>query len=397
MLDLLIKNANVVTPLANDSAFMNEKDYSIGVKDGKIAYIGASEEDAAQTINAEGRLVTPGLVDCHTHLVFGGFREHEFSKKLAGVLYLDILRAGGGILSTVEATRNTDFNELYEKSDYFLSCMLFHGTTTVEAKSGYGLDLETELKQLKVIKKLQERYDLVSTFMGAHAVPKEYKTNPSEYTRLLTDELLPAVADENLAEFCDIFCEDSVFDIKTSQTILEAAAEKGFGLKIHADEVVPMGGAALAAKVNAKSAEHLIEADNDGLQAMARAGTIAVLLPATSFYLNKNYARARAMLDMGITVAIASDFNPGSSPNYNLQVALNLACLRMGLSPEEALTAATINAAKAINREGTKGSIELQKDADLVIWDCPNLEFLFYRYGNNQVHKVVKNGKLLSL
>ena len=407
MVDLLIKNIGVLaTPEGfgpkkgeEHGQIRSIKDAAIGISGNSITYVGKCKDAprAGEEIDAEARLVTPGLVDAHTHLVFGGFRQHELKAKLAGAGYLDILKAGGGILSTVEATRNSTFEELCMKAGGFLDSMLCHGTTTAEAKSGYGLDLTTEMLQLKVVSQLQKEHpmDLVSTFMGAHTVPKEYKDNPEGYVSLLMEKIIPAVFEAKAAEFCDIFCEKGVFDIEASGRILQRAKEYGFGLKLHGDEVNPMGGALLAAELGCISAEHLIEAEDKGLKAMVKKGVIAVLLPGTSFYLNKGFARAKDMVKMGLAVALGSDFNPGSNPCYNMQFVLTLACLKMGLSPEEALTAATLNAAAAIRRAGSKGSIEVGKDADIVIWDCPDLDFLFYRYGNNQVHQVIKNGRLV--
>jgi len=373
---------------------------AIAVENGKISYAGTANgapATAETVIDAGGRLVTPGLVDAHTHLVFGGFRQHELELKLAGVSYLDILRGGGGILSTVRATRAATEDELYNKAAAFADEMLCHGTTTVEVKSGYGLDLETELKQLRVAKKLAHQHDIdvVTTFMGAHAFPDEYKDNREAYVEFIISEVLPQVAELGLAEFADVFAETAVFDIDQARRILAAAKQLGLQLKIHADEINSIGGAQLAAELGAVSADHLLQASDEGLDALAKNGTIAVCLPATSFYLDKDYARARLMIEKGIPVAIATDFNPGSSPSYNMQFALNLACLKLKLSPSEALTAATLNSAAAIGRAETKGSIEVGKDADIVIWDAPDLNFIFYRYGNNQVHSVIKNGKLL--
>lgn len=404
-MDFIIKNIGVLATPEGVSA-KSGKDQSqirviknavVGVAGGKIAYVGDTLVPAKAELDAGGRLVTPGLVDAHTHLIFGGYRQNELPAKLAGVTYLDILKAGGGIHSTVSATRDATVVELYHKAWRILDQMLVHGTTTAEAKSGYGLDKETELKQLSVAAALHKEHsvDLVSTFMGAHAVPHEYRADPMHYVSFLVNDMLGIVARKKLAEFCDIFCEDGAFSIEQSRWILDHAKDYGFGVKIHGDEVTPMGGAALAAELGALSAEHLIEADDAGLAAMAKAGVIAVLLPATSFYLDKSYARARDMVGMGVAVALGSDFNPGSSPNYNMQFVLTLACLKLKLSPAEALTAATLNAAAAIKRSHSKGSIEAGKDADMVIWDCPDLDFLFYRYGNNQVHKVVKNGRLV--
>ena len=372
------------------------KNAAIGMTNGKITYVGdmtnAPKSTSAEIIDAGGRLVTPGLIDAHTHLVFGGFRQHELELKLAGVSYLEILQSGGGILSTVEATRAATYDELYLKSAAFLNEMLAHGTTTVEIKSGYGLNLETELKQLQVINDLAKSYNVVSTFMGAHAIPKEYKTNPEAYVTYVIEEMIPVVASRKLAKYCDIFCENSVFDIEQSRRILKEAKAHGLEVKIHADEIVPMGGAGLAAEMNAISAEHLLEAIDADFDDLEESGTVAVLLPATSFYLNKGYARARDMVKRGIPVAVASDFNPGSSPSYNMQFVLNLACLKLKLTPAEALTAATLNAAAAIGLAESKGTLEAGKDADIAIWDCPDLNFLFYRYGNNQAYEIIKNG-----
>ena len=367
---------------------------AIAFSKGKITFVGSIKDapKAEEIVDAGGRLVTPGLVDSHTHLVFGGYRHHEFEMKIAGTSYLDILNAGGGILSTVEATRRASYSELYAKSVVFLNEMLAHGTTTVEIKSGYGLNLDTELLQLQVIYDLAKSYEVVPTFMGAHAVPKEYKDNPDAYEEYLIDYVLPAVSSRKMAKFCDIFCEDSVFSVPVSRKILRAAKEHGLLLKIHADEIVPIGGAELAAEMGAVSAEHLLTSTDEGLDKMAVSGVIAVLLPATSFYLDKGYARARDMIKKGIPVAIASDFNPGSSPNYNMQLVLNLACLKLKLTPAEALTAATLNSAAAIGLAERKGTIEVGKDADIVIWDAPDLNFLFYRYGNNQVFESIKMG-----
>ena len=280
------------------------------------------------------------------------------------------------------------------KTQKLLDLMLAHGTTTVEAKSGYGLSTDQELKQLRVVDRLKKtnKIELVSTFMGAHAIPEEYKDDRAGYVKLVCEEMIPKVAEENLAEFCDIFCETAVFDPAETRKILECAKSHGFMIKLHGDEIDPIGGAELAGAISATSAEHLIESSDAGIEAMAKSGTISVLLPATSLYLNKPFARARKMLESGGAVAIATDFNPGSSPNLNMQLPMTLACLKYGLSPKEALTAVTLNGACAINRGDKVGTIEIGKQADLVIWDAPDLDFLFYRYGNNQVKQVIKKG-----
>ena len=402
MEDYLITNIGLLATPAGKSAqggakqgeVSLTKNAAVAFTKGRITYVGGMNDapKAEEVIDAGRRLVTPGLVDCHTHLVFGGFRQHELEAKLAGASYLDILNAGGGILSTVEATRASRYEELYAKSVGFLNEMLAHGTTSVEIKSGYGLNMETEMLQLQVINDLAKSYEVVPTFMGAHAIPKEHRANPDAYVDMLVEDILPQIASRKMAMYCDVFCEESVFSAANARKILRTAKELGFLLKIHADEIVPTGGAELAAEMGAVSAEHLLMSTNEGLDRMAAEGVIAVLLPATSFYLDKDYARARDMVAKGIPVALATDFNPGSSPNYNMQLVLNLACLKLKLTPAEALTAATLNSAAAIGLAEKKGSIETGKDADIVIWDAPDLNFLFYRYGNNQAYESIKKG-----
>lgn len=371
-------------------------------EDGIILAVGTGaypqEYDQAQNvIDAKGALVTPGLVDAHTHLIFGGWREHELALKLRGVAYLDILAQGGGILSTVRSTRAATEQELADKAGEALAMMLEMGTTTCEAKSGYGLTTEDELKMLRAIRDLQGKQpvDLVPTFLGAHALPEEYKDNREEYIRLLCEEMIPRVAEEHLAEFCDVFCETGVFTAEESRTILMAGKRYGLIPKIHADEIDPIGGTLVAGELPAISAEHLIRTRDEGIEAMARGGTIACCLPATSFYLDADFARARDMITAGVPVAIATDFNPGSCPNLSLQLAMNLGCYKYRMTPEEVLTAVTLNAAAAIHRADTIGSVEAGKKADLVIWKADNLDFIFYRFGNNLVHQVIKNGEIV--
>ena len=406
-MDLLLKNIGVLATPTGKAAQKGKaqgeikliKNAMIAIKAGQIEYAGAfdSSINADAVIDCEGNLVTPGLVDAHTHLVFGGWRQHEFGLKLAGVSYLDILKGGGGILSTVDSTRNEPQENLTKKAEQILKKMSAHGTTTVECKSGYGLDLENERKQLMVVKTLSGNgfVDVVSTFMGAHAIPGEYKENREDYINLLCEKMLPAISKEKLAEFCDIFCETAVFSTDESRLILNKAAELGFKLKAHADEIDPIGGAELAADVGCLSAEHLIAASDKGIADLAKKGVIAVLLPATSFYLGKSYARARKMVDEGVAVAVATDFNPGSSPNFNMQLPMNLACLNYRLNPGEVLTAVTLNAAAAIDRAESIGSVEPGKNADIVIWDAPDLDMIFYRYGANQVKTVIKSGRII--
>lgn len=348
----------------------------------------------ARHIDAGGRLVTPGLVDAHSHLIFGGWREHELAMKRRGVPYLEILAQGGGILSTVRMTRQASEDDLVQKAGEALGEMLSLGVTTCEAKSGYGLDRQTELRQLAVIRRLGkiQPVELAATYLGAHAVPEEYKGQREDYMRLMTEEMIPLVAREALAEFCDVFCETGVFTAAESETILRAALAHGLKVKIHTDEIDAIGGTELAGALPAVSAEHLIAATDRGIAALAEGGTVAVLLPATSFYLGKPYARARDMIAAGVPVAVASDFNPGSCPSLNLQLAMNLACWNYHLTPEETLTAVTLNAAAAICRANRLGSLEVGKQADLVIWDAPNLDYIFYRFGQNLAKTVIKQG-----
>jgi len=373
---------------------------SIGIDGGKFVYVGPANTALVgkQTINCEGQLVTPGLVDAHTHLVFGGWRHKEMARKLAGESYLDILKSGGGILDTVKQTRTASEDELVKKALNLLNEMLAHGTTTVECKSGYGLDVANELKQLQVVKKLAQYSEvgLVSTFMGAHAIPPEYKDNREAYIKLVCDEMLPAVKAEKLAKFCDIFCETAVFTPEESLYILNKARDFGLIPKAHADEITPISGAEMAAAAGCISAEHLIQASDEGIKALAEHNVIACLLPATSFHLDKPYARARDMIKTGVAVAVCTDFNPGSSPNLNLQLPMYLACQKYKLTPAELLTAVTLNGAAAIGLAEQIGSIEVGKQADLVLWQAEDLDYIFYRYGNNLVRSVIKNGKVVS-
>ncbi|BFT75533.1 imidazolonepropionase [Paenibacillus sp. P36] len=412
-MDLLLTGiGRLVTPQGNKprcGESMKEvceiKDAVIAINQGKIAWFGPANvfqdqlagSEVAVTLDIGGRLVTPGLVDPHTHLVHGGSREHELALKRSGVPYLDILAQGGGILHTVRSTRAASEQELYEKARRSLNEMLLNGVTTVEAKSGYGLSLEAELKQLRVAKRLDASHavDVVSTFMGAHAVPEEYKGRREAFVDAIVGDMLPKVAEEGLAEFCDVFCEDGVFSVEESRRILTAAQRLGLRAKIHADEIVPLGGAELAGEVGAISAEHLLAATDKGLAALAESGVIPVLLPGTSFNLGlAKHARARDMIDRyGLPVALSTDYNPGSCPTESIQLIMMLASLHLKMTPEEILTACTINAANALGRGDDIGSIEVGKRADLAIFDAPNIAYLPYHFGINHTYGVIKNGK----
>ncbi|MGN7385724.1 imidazolonepropionase [Sporosarcina sp. SAFN-015] len=380
------------------------EDGSVWIENGVIAAIGATEElereygdraSEADIIDATGRLVTPGLVDPHTHVAYGGSREREFEMRLEGATYMEIMNAGGGIHATTRMTREATEDELVEQTLRRLDSFLKHGVTTVEGKSGYGLDLETELKQLRAMKRLNDIHpiDLVPTFMGAHAVPQEYKGNEDEYIDSIINDMLPVVAEEKLAVFNDVFCEVGVFTPEQSERILEAGKKFGLIPKIHADEIESYGGAELAAKVGAISAEHLLKASDEGIKQMAEAGVIACLLPATALYLREEAAKGRQMVDEGVAVAISTDCNPGSSPTTSMPLVMNLACISMRLTPAEALVAATMNAACAIKMEDKVGSLEVGKQGDVVIWNISNYQELQYLFGVNHVDKVWKKGE----
>ncbi len=350
-----------------------------------------------EEIDATGKALLPGFVDPHTHFVFGGYREEEFSWRLRGDSYMSIMQRGGGIVNTTQATRAASEEELYISAKQRLDDMLELGITTAEGKSGYGLDKETELKQLRVMRRLNQDHpiDIVSTFMGPHATPAEWKGREDEFIDFNINEMLPLVAKENLAECADIFCEKNVFTIEQSRRFLTAAREHGFLLKMHADEIVQFGGAELAAELKILSADHLLKASDAGIKAMAESGVVATLLPLTAFSLREEYARGRYMIDANCVVALATDLNPGSSFTASVPLLFAIACIYMNLSPEEAVTAFTINSAAAINRADTVGSIDVGKQGDMILLKYPSYKFLPYYVGMNCVEKVIKRGLIV--
>jgi len=380
-------------------------DGAIAIKDDRIIFVGSTDElmskfsfgEITRKIDASNKLVTPGFVDPHTHIIFDGTRENELSMKLKGKSYLEILKEGGGILKTVRETRNAPIEKLIENGKKILYRMISYGTTTLETKSGYGLTTESEIKILKAIKVLNEVHpiDIVSTFLGAHAIPTEYENRANDYVDLIISEMIPRIVKENLAEFCDVFCEKGIFSIKQTRKILETAKRYGLTPQIHIDEIVDTYGAKLAADINAIQAGHLLKSNDEGLKAMAEADVIATLLPGTPFCLMSNkYAPARKMIDLGIPIALATDLNPNCWTE-SMQMIIALACYNMRLSPAEALAASTINSACALQRQDEIGSLEIGKKADLIVFDVPNHNFLPYQFGVNLVSMVVKNGKVV--
>ncbi|WP_281197928.1 imidazolonepropionase [Staphylococcus schleiferi] len=367
---------------------------TVVVDDGKIVYSGPYTEDyeAKDVIDASNRVVSPALVDAHTHLIHGGSREHEMALKRQGKSYLEILESGGGILSTVEATRQATEDELFAKAEHALLTMVHHGVLAVESKSGYGLDKENELKQLRISNRLAEKYGLAMrhTFLGPHAVPKEATSNAAFLQEMI--DLLPEV--KGLADFADIFCETGVFTIEESQRYMEAAKAQGFKVKIHADEIDPLGGLGLAIDEGAISADHLVASSEEDKAKLSQSNTVAVLLPGTTFYLGKeSYADARGMLDYNGAIAIATDYNPGSCVTNNLQMVMAIAALKLKLSPNEIWNAVTVNAAKAIDVDA--GTINPGDQANIVIWHAPNHEYIPYHYGVNHVENVIQKGRVI--
>ena len=408
---LIIKNASELIT-CKGKAPKHGKDMSdiglikngcIVIEDGIIVDVGTSNilknynEKEHQIIDAENKAVMPGFIDSHTHLIFGGYRADEFSWRLKGDSYMSIMERGGGITSSVRATRNTSLEEFIALGIKRLDKILAMGVTTVEGKSGYGLDCETEIRQLKAMKQLNEMHpvDIVPTFLGPHSVLPEYKGKEDEFIKFMIDDVLPKVKKENLAEFADIFCEKNVFTIEQSRKFLTAAKNAGLKLKIHADEMYQLGGAELAVELGCTSADHLLQASDEGIRQLSESNTVATLLPGTAFCLKEEYARARYMIDSGCAVSLATDFNPGSCFTNSIPLIIALAALHMNMTIEEIITSLTINAAAAVGKSDTTGSIEKGKKADVIILEYPSIHFLPYHAAVNIVETVIKNGKIV--
>ena len=414
--ELLITHASQLVTLAGPrrprvGAEMRDlgiiEDGAVLARDGVIVAVGASSEvkplagPHARRIDASNSVVMPGFVDAHTHPVFAGTREDEYEMRAEGITYQEIARRGGGILSTVRKTRAASEQELFEMALPRVRRMLEHGTTSIEAKSGYGLTVEDELKILRVIRRLNEEtpLELIPTFLGAHEIPYEYRSGERQassreaYIRLVMEEMLPRVAAEGLAEYSDIFCESHVFTVDESRLMMERAKQLGLGIRLHADQLTLCGAGRLAAELGAATADHLEWVDDEGIEMLKRAGVVAVLLPGAVFNLGlARYAPARKMIDSKLPLAIATDFNPGSSPTPSMQMILSIACAQMRMTPAEAITAATINPAYSLNRGDRAGSLEAGKQADMVLLDCPDYRQMPYFFGINHASLVIKRG-----
>jgi imidazolonepropionase len=397
---LIIHAAQVVTPGRGWKLHVI-KDGAVAIAGEKIAAVGPTRDllerfESREIIDATGKLVCPGFVDSHTHVIYTGYRAREFALRLQGMPYMEIARRGGGINSTVRATRKATVEGLVASAEERLARMLAWGTTTVEVKSGYGLTIPSEIKMLDVARKLSlsQPVEIVPTFMGAHEVPPEFKDRRDEYIDLIIENMIPEVGSRGLAAFCDVFTEAGVFTVDESRRILLRAQDYGMAPKIHADEITPLGGAELAAEVKAASADHLVYVSPDGIAAMKKAGVVPVLLPGTSFFLRSDYAPARDMINAGLPVALATDNNPGTCLLEGMPLVMGLACLEMKMTPEEAIIASTLNAAKAIRRDGNIGSLDAGKQADILMLGVADFREIPYRFGTNTVQMVIKKGKI---
>jgi imidazolonepropionase len=410
----LFHNANIYTPEdsgkpcagAGQGQVTHLPDGALLVENGLIAAIGNATEliksipavAVAERIDVGGKTLIPGFVDPHTHMCFAARREAEFELRLAGTSYLGILKRGGGILASVQAVAAASEEELYAVTSSHAQSALKFGTTTLEIKSGYGLDTENELKMLRVIGRLAEEsvQDVVATFMGAHAIPPQYTNDPDAFIQHIIDDMLPAVHEQGIAQSCDIFCEKGVFTIEQGRRLLRAAQQRGMLVKLHADEVNDLGGAALAAELGASSADHLLAASDENIRAMAEAGVVANLLPATAYSLRKPYARARFMIDNNLPVALATDCNPGSSYTESMPFVIGLAVLNMQMTPLEALVGATLNPAYAIGIADRVGSLDVGKQADFLLLDGDSPAILAYHAGVSPVLQVYKKGECVA-
>ena len=373
------------------------------IENDSIRWLGRMEELSmgslkdADVLDCMNRIVLPGFVDPHTHLVFAGSRENEFAMRSTGLSYQEIASKGGGILNTVNNVRQTTKKDLKKSARKYLNRVLQHGTTTIEIKSGYGLDVDNEIKILEVITELndEEMITIVSTFLGAHAIPPEFTGNKQGYIRLIVEKMIPYVGKKKLASFCDAFCEKGYFEPNDCRTIISEGMKFGLPPKLHADELTSGGGAELAAELGAVSVDHLEHISDIGIKGLAATGVVGVLLPGVSLFLNHKYAPARKMIDQGVVVALATDFNPGSCMSYSMPMMMTLACTQMQMSPEEAIVSSTLNAAAALNLSHSLGSLEIGKKADLIVLDIPNYKFLPYHFGENHIWRIIKNGVIL--
>ena len=411
MMDLLIFNANQVVTVAAHGAralagvAMRDvgviEDGAVGVENGRIAFVGKSDDlsfsDARQVINAMGKTVLPGFVDPHTHLVFAGNREHDFARRIAGATYAEIAAAGGGINTTVKATRAATKIDLTEYALHRLDRCLGFGVTTVEIKSGYGLDPEHEIKMLEVIRDLQSLHvvELVPTFLGAHTIPFDYMDRRDEYIRLVLEDMIPRIAAETLAEYCDVFIERTAFTLEEGRRILECAISHGLKTRVHAEQITRTGSAELAAELHSSSADHLDHISDEAIALLGQSGTIPTLLPGVSLFLGEPMPDARRLIDAGLPVAIATDMNPGSCMSENIQLMMSLATMQMGMTIEETIAAVTINAAAALDRSDRIGSLEVGKQADMLIFDTQSYQQIPYHLGVNHLNAIVKQGNVV--
>jgi imidazolonepropionase len=412
-MNLVIRNIKqLVTVCSNGKRFKQGRemrdlgvidDATVTIENGRFRWIGPSADfrqpadENVDSVDASDYVALPGFVDAHTHLVFGGSREDEFAMRAEGKTYQEIADSGGGILSTVRATRATTKKELKKRARRHLDGMLRHGTTTVEIKSGYGLNEDSEIKMLEAINELADEslQDIVPTFLGAHAIPTEYADNPDGYVELLCNRLLPYIAQRKIAKFCDAFCDRGYFSVEQCRRIFEAARALGLGVRVHADQLSCIGASKLAADIGALSADHLEHIDDAGIASLKSSGTIATVLPGVSLILNDGYPPARKIIDSGVPLAIASNFNPGTCMSYSMPLMMTIACTQMALTPEEAISAVTLNGAAALELSEKLGSIEIGKQADVLLFNVPQYRYIPYHFGINLVKKIIKRGTLL--